>query len=513
MIISLHTQYNKYELAFCEILHLFYNIEKIYINKPDKNIQSDIIITHSLDIFKDYWQCKFDLLITDYKYSKKNANTTKSEVLRDKEHFNQYIKKGDIPIDEGKQNYSLLYNRLLKRLCKESLYYLLKNETGKIIPWGSLTGVRPTGLLEAEYLNTGDILQARRFMIKEFDIQEDKADLLSDIFTVQQTLKPYTVNDIDLYVSIPFCTTRCSYCSFPGEAIGNRNLVEPYLAALINELHFSARFIKEKNFNLRAIYIGGGTPTSLNAKELKVLLSNIDNLFSNISNIEFTVEAGRPDTIDKEKLTIMRDFNVRRISVNPQTMSNKTLKLIGRQHTAEQTEEAFNLARKAGFKDINMDVIAGLPGEQQSDFLNTMQKISILNPDSITVHSLAIKRTSRLHDQKIKLTQPQIIESMVDVGHKTALSLNMKPYYMYRQKYMAGQQQNVAYAKSGCECLYNVDMMEEKVSVIAIGAGAITKRVFKNKDLRIKRAPNVSNVKIYIERLEDMKQRKIVLFR
>jgi oxygen-independent coproporphyrinogen-3 oxidase len=258
------------------------------------------------------------------------------------------------------------------------------------------------------------------------------------------------------------------------------------------------------------VYIGGGTPTALDQPGFARLMERTCVLFP--GGYEFTVEAGRPDTITRGKLQTLLDFGVTRISINPQTMNDKTLARIGRDHTAEQTIRAFLLARDMGFANINMDVIAGLPGEGVEDFARTMQGILRLEPDSLTVHTLAIKRSSRLNLEGAALPDGNAAARMVLLGEEAAQAMGMTPYYLYRQKYMAGQQQNVGYARPGAACLYNVDIMEENTSILACGAGAISKRVFPDRELRIERAPNVSNVAVYVSRVKDMMERKAGLF-
>ncbi|MEG2207730.1 MAG: coproporphyrinogen dehydrogenase HemZ, partial [Clostridia bacterium] len=257
-------------------------------------------------------------------------------------------------------------------------------------------------------------------------------------------------------------------------------------------------------------YVGGGTPTALNEADFARLMDAVMLRFPGAC--EYTVEAGRPDTITRAKLETLKRHGIDRISINPQTMNDETLRVIGRDHTAAQTVEAFLLARELGFEDINMDVIAGLPGEGVSHFERTMAAIEKLRPDSLTVHTLAIKRSSRLNLEHAPLPDGAVAAEMVRLGAETAGALGLRPYYLYRQKYMAGQQQNVGYARPGAACLYNVDIMEETTSIIAIGAGAISKRVFPDRELRIERAPNVSNVSVYIDRADEMARRKNILF-
>lgn len=407
--------------------------------------------------------------------------------------------------------YALVRKRLQKRLCKLALYDLCKALSGKRPPWGSLTGIRPTRLLYERLAQGMSLHDGARALTEQFDVSPDKAELLRRIVTMQQTLPAPNLNEADVYVSIPFCRTRCAYCSFPGEAIGKGKQVEPYLRALFHEMDASARLMRERGLKLRALYIGGGTPTALDEEAFAALMAHTAKCFPD--PYEFTVEAGRPDTITEGKLRAMLAQRVTRISVNPQTMNDETLKAIGRDHTAAQTEEAFRMARALGFNDINMDVIAGLPGETPADFARTMERIEALSPDSLTVHTLAIKRSSKLHLEGATLPEGDAVAEMVRMGEETAARLGMEPYYLYRQKYMAGQQQNVGYSRAGAACLYNVDIMEETNSILACGAGAISKRVFADRELRIERAPNVSNVAVYVERVSEMEQRKEELFR
>lgn len=404
----------------------------------------------------------------------------------------------------------LLYKRLRKRLCKLTLYHCCKERTGCTPPWGSLTGIRPTRLIHEELAHGRTLDEAQARLTELFDVSPQKAALLSRVAARQLTLPAPAVDDVDVYVSIPFCRTRCAYCSFPGAAVGNGRRVEPYLAALRLELQATRRLLDERGLRLRCVYVGGGTPTALNEEQLDTLLDELARLFP--APVEFTVEAGRPDTLTRHKLQSILAHGATRVSVNPQTMVDRTLRAIGRDHTAAQTVEAFRLAREAGFRDINMDVIAGLPGETVDDFAQTMRAVADLRPDSLTVHTLAIKRTSRLDLERAPLPDGDAAARMVALGEETALALGMEPYYLYRQKYMAGQQQNVGYARPGLECLYNVDIMEEVASILACGAGAISKRVFPDHELRIERAPNVSDIDSYLRREPEMEQRKARLF-
>lgn len=399
--------------------------------------------------------------------------------------------------------------RAARRLCRQTMYDLCRKTTGQHPAWGSMTGIRPTHLMY-EALDQGMTMEeAVRHLVATFDVTEEKARLLQDIVRVQRQLPPPGDSWMDVYIGIPFCTTRCTYCSFSSGELGRGKLVEPYLNALFREMTAGARLMNQAGKRLRAVYVGGGTPTSLNEDQLSRLLDRMMTLFPGA--MEYTVEAGRPDTITPGKLAAIRQAGVGRISINPQTMNDRTLRVIGRAHTAAQVEEAYAMARKAGMGHINMDVIAGLPGETLEDFAYTMEAARRLHPESLTVHTLAIKRSSRLHLENAPLPDGETAAAMVRRGLDTARAMGLEPYYLYRQKYMAGNQENVGYALPGHACQYNVDIMEETTHILALGAGGISKRVYPEEG-HIGRAPNVSNIEQYIARVDEMAQRKQALF-
>ena len=317
-------------------------------------------------------------------------------------------------------------------------------------------------------------------------------------------------NGYSLYIGIPFCPTTCLYCSFTSFPISQWKEPQVYLDALFHEMKATAERMKGKV--LDTVYFGGGTPTSLKADSLDWLLSKLEDIFD-LSNVrELTVEAGRPDSITREKLAVLKKHGVTRISINPQTMNQRTLDFIGRRHTVEQVKECFYMARQMGFDNINMDLIVGLPEEGMEDVRHTMEEIFSLNPDSITVHSLAVKRAARLNTMKeiyknLKITNTQ---EMIDLTAEYAVRMGMEPYYLYRQKNMAGNFENVGYAKEGKACLYNILIMEEKQTIVACGAGSTSKRVYPNG--RIERCENVKEVALYIEKIDEMIERKRKLF-
>ena len=414
-----------------------------------------------------------------------------------------------IPDSDDPRIRELHRKRAARRLCKQTLYDLLREVTDIHPPWGSLAGVRPTHMIY-EGLEAGlSLEEASARLVREFDVTPEKAQLLEEIVEVQRRLPPPGDEWLDVYVGIPFCTTRCAYCSFSSGEIGKGTLVEPYLAALLRELEAGSHVLRDTGKKLRAVYVGGGTPTALNEDQLQRLLDALMARFPGA--MEYTVEAGRPDTITPGKLRAIRDAGVRRISINPQTMNNRTLQIIGRAHTVQQVLDAYAMARAEGIHHINMDVIAGLPGETLDDFAVTMDAARALRPESLTVHTLAIKRSSRLHLENAPLPDGETAARMVAMGLTTARQLSLQPYYIYRQKHMAGNLENVGYALPGHACQYNVDIMEENSHILALGAGGISKRIYPEEG-HIERAPNVSNIEQYIARVDEMARRKRVLF-
>ena len=398
--------------------------------------------------------------------------------------------------------------RQLKRLIKRCCYRLFKQVTGRRPAWGSLTGIRPTRLYYQQMETGKTRAQARAALADLFDLSDEKLDLLDEIIDAQHGLIHRPQSACDLYIGIPFCTTRCAYCSFSSGEIGNGKLVEPYLDALFREIDLSSRMAQEMGLDIRVGYIGGGTPSSLTTSQLDRLLCHMQTRFGKLE--ELTVEAGRPDTLDRQKLSMLRSHPVTRISINPQTMNDETLRVIGRAHTAQQTIDCYHMARELGFDDINMDVIAALPGEDYAMFAHTLDVIRDLDPDSLTVHTLAIKRSSKLHEQKYQ-QQEEDVARMVALGRETAHAMGMRAYYLYRQKYMAENLENVGYAKKKSICRYNIDNMEETTSVLALGAGGISKCVMRQEE-KILRAPNIANIEQYIVRVDEMVERKRAAF-
>lgn len=412
---------------------------------------------------------------------------------------------------EGQEAYEQTEDRKIrKNKLKQVLYKLLSQLTGQTLPWGNLTGIRPTkiamGLIESGMSN----IQTAEYMRNTYFTSKEKTALAITIANREREL----LKDIDyekgysLYVGIPFCPSICLYCSFSSSPLQRwKDQVDAYLDALLKELDFISEAMKDRT--LDTIYIGGGTPTTLEPEQLERLLGHINARFPVEQVKEYTVEAGRPDSITREKLQAIRKFPVTRISVNPQTMNEGTLELIGRRHTVEDTRHAFALARECGFDNINMDIIVGLPGEQKEDVQHTLEEIKKLDPDSLTVHSLAVKRAARLNMFKEQYEEMEFInnQEIMDMAMKYAYECQMGPYYLYRQKNMCGNLENIGYAKVDKAGIYNILIMEEKQSILAAGAGASTKFVFQNGE-RIERAENVKDVANYISRIDEMIERK-----
>ena len=420
-----------------------------------------------------------------------------------------------IPIDEGIPGKNDMAGRKdFKREVRRGVYSLLSGHTGKSLPWGMLTGIRPAKIVH-ELLDEGfDRQRIEDRMIGYFKVSPDKAELLYEIATAERKILHNTPPDtVSLYIGIPFCSTRCLYCSFASNTTGRTpGLLEAYIEALKMEIGLTAGLLADRGLKVQNIYIGGGTPTVLDTTALKALLDFIENRFELAGVQEYTLEAGRPDSLDREKLLAIRDSSVNRISINPQTMNDSTLKLIGRNHTPDDVLRIFELARNTGFDNINMDIIMGLPGEDNRMFEYTLQQIRGLSPESLTVHALAIKKASRLAIEKEayrRLTGDEA-ELMMDTAVRYAREMGLHPYYLYRQKNIAGNLENTGFCKPGRESLYNVQIMEERQSIIAVGAGAVTKVVYPAGN-RIERAFNVKSVEEYIKRTNEMFERKKAL--
>ena len=400
-----------------------------------------------------------------------------------------------------------------KNQLKQGLYQILSGMTGKELPWGTLTGIRPTKI-PMKLLEEGQSKETIRSYMKDtYFASDEKIELSIEIAERElDILKQIDYeNGYSLYIGIPFCPTTCLYCSFTSFPLVTwRAKVDAYLDAVERELDYVAVKFGKKHLN--SIYIGGGTPTTLEPYQLDRLIRKIRCSFDLSDCKEFTVEAGRPDSITREKLETLKKWDITRISINPQTMKDETLKIIGRRHTVAQTVESFKLAREIGFDDINMDLIMGLPEETLDDVKCTLEQIKALKPDNLTVHSLALKRAARLNMFKEDYKDYKMVNTTehMNLTAEYAKEMGLEPYYLYRQKSMAGNLENVGYASPGKAGIYNILIMEEKQTIVACGAGTVTKRVYG--DGRIDRCDNVKDVKLYMEKVDEMIARKQKLF-
>ena len=397
-----------------------------------------------------------------------------------------------------------------KNVIKKLFYQMLVERTSHELPWGSLTGIRPTKIALSRLEDGWKEDDIRRFMKETYMTSDEKINLSVEIAAREKRLMESINYDsgYSLYVGIPFCPTTCLYCSFTSYPISKwKGRTGLYLEALFKELEYTAE--KMKGRPLDTIYFGGGTPTSLPAEDIDAILCKLEQLFDTKNVLEFTVEAGRPDSITEEKLKVLASHGISRISINPQTMNQKTLDLIGRRHTVENVKEKFHMARALGFDNINMDLIMGLPGEDLDDVKHTLEEIEALKPDSLTVHSLAIKRAARLNMFKEEYADLKISNTpeMIALSEACARRMGMEPYYLYRQKNMAGNFENVGYSLPGKACLYNILIMEELATIVACGAGTTTKVVFPSENRR-ERCENVKEVEQYISRIDEMIGRK-----
>ena len=392
-----------------------------------------------------------------------------------------------------------------KRMVKNHLYLILTGVTNKTLVWGSLTGVRPTKFARDLIMNN----EVREHLIeecleREYYVQKSRAKLVNMILKNQKCIIRND-NLIDLYVNIPICPTRCLYCSFiSSEESRVKDQIESYVDNLLKEIDAVKDIIKKKAYIVRTIYIGGGTPSVLSASLLDKLLSAL-----NFPVSEFTVECGRADTITREKLSVLKKHRVTRLSINPQTFCEATLKRIGRKQKNSEVLSAYSLALEFGF-NVNMDIIAGLPGEKLGIFKRTVNTLLELYPDNITVHTLSVKNGALLKNDVSSLSERDIVK-MIDYAQSKLIENGYKPYYLYRQKNQLGGLENVGYFRDDKVCIFNIDSMEETNTVIGIGAGAISKRVF-NIENRIERLPNVKFIGDYISRIDEMIEKKKKFF-
>ena len=381
-------------------------------------------------------------------------------------------------------------------------------------PWGKVTGIRPVKIARTMLKDGKSEMDFINHFKTELDVSDEKTMLTLDIALREiGVLKDIDSNDICIYVGVPFCKTRCLYCSFvTNSAANNQKYMPDFVMCVKYEIEYTAKLLKNTSYRIVGLYFGGGTPTTLSASDLKDIFKKCFDSFELDNLREFTVEAGRPDTIDREKLMVMKECGVTRISINPQTMNDKILEVIGRSHTVDDIYDSFKLARECGFDNINMDLIAGLPTESFEQFKNSVNKVIELEPECITVHTMSIKRGSRLHEQlgDYALTDEEVVREMVEYSYQKLLENEYFPYYLYRQKHMVGDFENIGYSKNGYECLYNIMIMEETNSIVSVGCGGVTKIVNLPND-RIERVFNVKEAMDYVTRIDEMCKRKDVI--
>lgn len=391
--------------------------------------------------------------------------------------------------------------RLRRQALQQSYYLAARQHLGEDNPWGALAGVRPTKLTTRLLLEGCSENQARRRMEKTYYVTPGRARLAVSCSQASvKAVKLAQEKDISLYVGIPFCPTRCSYCSFVSRTIGKRTeLLEPYLQALHQEIVHTAVLLKESGYGVRTVYIGGGTPTSLSAKQLSMLLAAIRENFDLSHCIEFTVEAGRPDTLDEEKLLAIKNGGADRISINPQSLQDGVLKACGRPHTGDDIRRLYQVARNVGFSAINMDLIAGLPTDDPEGFRKSLDGVIALGPENITVHTLALKKGADLFEKRQNLPTQEQVAQMVAYAEEKLTKAGYTPYYLYRQKYMSGSFENVGWSKPQKDCLYNIYMMEELHSIVSLGGGGMSKLNLPGG--KVERYPNPKFPEEYIDRI------------
>lgn len=463
---------NKYKLEIFELLRSLIgegNIE--FVEKKD--ISQDLL---TVDISEG--------LIIEYFINRKRIYSSQLDNI--KELTNNY--------------YSI--NMIIKR----EIYKFFENILGISNDWGVLTGVKPTKVAR-RILENNNILETEKFLKEKLLLKQNKIDLLFDtIRTQNKYMNNISTNSYSLYINIPFCPTRCHYCSFATLRMDKHyNLVPDYLNMLIREMELLKPYLQ--NQNLSTIYIGGGTPTSLNNKELDYLLSYLNENYNIHKKMEFTVEGGREDTLDYNKMRLLKSHNVSRLSLNPQTFNDRTLKLIGRKQNNEELIKRHYEARNLGFDTINMDLILGLPKEEIDDLKYTLSIIEELMPENLTVHTLSVKRGSKIEEKNIDLNNERnLVLSMMENIHKFTDKNNYLPYYMYRQKQILGNMENIGYSLDGKECIYNILMMEDLGSIIGIGMGASSKII---RDEKIKKYRNTMNMKNYMDNIDLIAKEKL----
>ena len=401
---------------------------------------------------------------------------------------------------------------LRRRILQQSLYLAALPLLESVPAWGALAGVRPTKITTKHLLQGNSEKSAHTLLKEVYFVTPPRRELAVDCsrstVRAQQKLEK---GDISLYVGIPFCPTRCAYCSFVSRSVGKRTeLLEPYLQALYREIEKTGALMQASGRRVRSLYIGGGTPTTLSSNQMAQLLDKIHKTFDMSRCLEFTVEGGRPDTLNAEKLQTIFSHGADRMSINPQSMVDSVLRASGRPHTAQDVLQSYRQATEAGFRDINMDLIAGLPTDTVEGFCRSLDTVASLNPSNITVHTLALKKGADLFEKQVSLPDAVAVAQMVDYANETLRRLGYKPYYLYRQKYMSGSFENVGWSRDNRDCLYNIYMMEELNSIISLGGGGMNKVNLPQG--RLERFHNPKFPEQYIEQIDSVLEQKEALF-
>jgi oxygen-independent coproporphyrinogen-3 oxidase len=489
MIIRVTDIAEKFRQSLEHIIRLFFEEVQVIF---DTNGDSDITIELELDGGKEL-----------------RAHARLTEKKGGQEYMSSYTREVSyMPGDKE-------WRKQAKQVISHPLLDVLEQYTGIEQPWGILTGIRPTKLLHRKVQQNVPMEQAHNELRNDYLIRDKKIQLMQQIVDRQLAMIPdlYKLrHDVSIYIGIPFCPTKCAYCTFPAYAInGRQGSVDSFLGGLHYEMREIGRWLKENDIGITTIYFGGGTPTSITAEEMDMLYEEMYASFPYMDKVrEITVEAGRPDTITPEKLAVLKKWNIDRISINPQSYIEETLKAIGRHHTVQETIEKFQLARASGMNNINMDLIIGLPGEGVPEFEHTLAETEKLMPESVTVHTLSFKRASEMtrNKEKYRVASREEIEEMMRKAEEWTKAKGYVPYYLYRQKNILGNLENVGYAKPGQESLYNIIIMEEVQSIIGLGCGAASKWVHPTTG-SISRFANPKEPKAYNDNYKHYTEAKI----
>ena len=399
-----------------------------------------------------------------------------------------------------------------RRALQQSYYLAARQLLPQVPPWGALAGVRPTKITTKHLLEGGSAASADKLLRDIYYVTPQRRKLAVDCsLATTRAAALLEPTDVSLYIGIPFCPTRCAYCSFVSRTVGKRTeLIEPYLQAMLQELRLTGQLLANSGHKVRTIYMGGGTPTTLSEAQMSLLLDTVSASFDLSRLIEFTVEGGRPDTLNEEKLRSIARHGVDRMSINPQTMVDDVLRACARPHRAEDVLRAYRQAQDAGFDAINMDLIAGLPRDSVDGFRHSLDTVASLEPANITVHTLALKKDADLFSRREDLATPDEVTQMVAYAGQVLSSLGYRPYYLYRQKYMSGSFENVGWSKPGKDCLYNIYMMEEVHTILSVGGGSISK--VNLPEGKLIRFPNPKFPEQYIEMLPSVLEKKKEMF-